>query len=67
MKSINGIDDLIQSLLKMHQISINEVAPPEFGPDKKHSNIYNKVKSKYKDNPEKAYATMWKIHNRIDK
>jgi len=47
------------------QQELNEKSPPGFGPDKEHSDIYNKVKAQYPGEPEKAYATMWKIHNKI--
>lgn len=46
--------------------NMNEVAPPGFGPDKEHAKIYNKLMKQYKDNPEAAYATMWKIHDKLD-
>lgn len=44
---------------------VKEVAPPGFGPDKEHSDIYKKVKSQYPGEPEKQYATMWKIYNQM--
>jgi hypothetical protein len=44
---------------------MREVAPPGFGPDKKHAKIYNKIKSQYPGNDAAAYATMWKIHNKL--
>lgn len=50
----------------IHKDNMSEVAPPGFGPDKEHSDIYNKLMKQYKGNPEAAYATMWKIHNKID-
>jgi hypothetical protein len=45
---------------------VAEVAPPGFGPDKTHADIYNKLMKQYKGEPQKAYATMWKIHNKMD-
>jgi hypothetical protein len=44
---------------------MQEVAPPGWGPDKKHAKLYNKIKAQYPDNDAAAYATMWKIHNKI--
>ena len=44
---------------------VAEVAPPGFGPDKKHAKIYNKVIAQYPGHPEKAYPTMWKIYNKM--
>lgn len=44
---------------------LEETAPPGFGPGKEHEDIYNKLKKQYGDD-KKAYATMWKIHKKID-
>jgi len=44
---------------------VAEKAPPGFGPDKEHAAIYNKVLKQYPNEPEKAYATMWKIHKKL--
>lgn len=49
----------------IHDDNVNEVAPPGWGPDKKHSKIYNKIKAQYPNNDAAAYATMWKIHNKL--
>jgi hypothetical protein len=48
-----------------HMRQMQEVAPPGFGPGKQHADIYNKLMHQYKGSPEKAYATMWSIHNKI--
>lgn len=44
---------------------MREVAPPGFGPDKKHAKIYNKIKAQYPNNDAAAYATMWKLHKKL--
>lgn len=54
----------------IHQDNIDEqqmqeVAPPGWGPDKRHAKLYNKIKAQYPNNDAAAYATMWKIHNKI--
>ena len=70
-KGIIAIQRLVDRLMQDQKTEVSvggikEDAPPEFGPTKKHSNIYKKVKSQYKGNPKAAYATMWKIHKNVD-
>jgi hypothetical protein len=50
---------------RMRQLQ-QEKAPPGFGPDKAHADIYNKVKAQYGADSPKAYATMWSIYNKMD-
>lgn len=44
--------------LGVAETNLQESAPPDFPPALK-----NKLLSRYKDTPQKAYATMWKMHN----
>lgn len=56
-----GYDEIISVglLRSANSDSVNESAPPGFPKP-----LYHKLKKKYKGSPEKAYATMWKIHNK---
>ena len=40
-------------------LGVAESSPPDFPPS-----LEKKLLAQYKDNPEKAYATMWTIHNK---
>jgi hypothetical protein len=44
--------------LGVAETNLQESAPPNFP-----AALEKKLLSRYKDNPQKAYATMWKIHN----
>lgn len=44
--------------LGVAETNLQESAPPDFPPALK-----KKLLSRYKDTPQKAYATMWKMHN----
>ncbi len=44
---------------KMEESAMMEKAPPGFDPD-----LEKKLLKQYADNPERAYATMWTIHNK---
>ena len=44
--------------LGVAETNLDESAPPNFPPA-----LEKKLLSQYKDTPQKAYATMWKIHN----
>ena len=44
---------------RMDELNLQEKAPPGF-PTKLHDKLLNQ----YKDNPSKAYATMWKLHKK---
>lgn len=44
--------------LGVAETNLQESAPPDFPPA-----LEKKLLSRYKDVPQKAYATMWKIHN----
>lgn len=44
--------------LGVAETNLQESAPPDFPPA-----LEKKLLSRYKDTPQKAYATMWKIHN----
>lgn len=46
-------------LISRNGEDMDESAPPNFPQD-----LEKKLKAEYKNNPEKAYATMWMIHNR---
>jgi hypothetical protein len=68
------LSEIIQSVVRevikerndeLYKQRMQEVAPPGWGPDKKHSKLYNKIKAQYPDNDKAAYATMWKIHKKI--
>lgn len=45
--------------------SMQEVAPPGFDPKGKHAKTYKKIMAQYKGNDAAAYATMWKLHNKL--
>jgi hypothetical protein len=48
-----------EKLISRNGEDMDESAPPNFPQD-----LEKKLKAEYKDNPEKAYATMWSIHNK---
>jgi len=50
---------------ELSEQEMQEIAPPGFGPDKKHAKIYNKIKSQYPNNDAAAYATMWKVYKKL--
>jgi leucyl aminopeptidase (aminopeptidase T) len=54
-KIVGGVKGGVKGAWK----GFTESAPPNFPED-----LEKKLKAEYKDNPEKAYATMWMIHNR---
>lgn len=45
---------------------MQEVAPPGFSADGKYAKVYNKLMNQYKGNEKAAYATMWKLHKKLD-
>lgn len=58
------LKELIRSVISeaiglgVAETNMNESAPPDFPPA-----LEKKLLKQYKDVPQKAYATMWKIHN----
>lgn len=56
------IDKQKAFLTASREQKLDEKAPPDFPKP-----LYRKLKAQYKDNPERAYATMWMIHNRSKK
>lgn len=63
MKQLRQLIDKQKAFLAgKREQPLDEKAPPNFPKD-----LYHKLKAQYKDNPERAYATMWMIHNRNKK
>lgn len=50
------VQHVISEMYEMEQMNLQEKSPPDF-PKKLHDKLLNQ----YKDDPSKAYATMWKI------
>lgn len=60
MRQLRSLIDKQKAFLaSSREQKLDEKAPPNFPKD-----LYRKLKAQYKDNPERAYATMWMIHNR---
>jgi hypothetical protein len=45
---------------------MQEDAPPGFAPDGKFAKAYNKIKATYPQDDQAAYATMWKLHKKMN-
>ena len=61
----NELKQLIREVIKefaplgvADEVKLDEIAPPHFP-----RALEKKLLAQYKDTPQKAYATMWKIHN----
>jgi hypothetical protein len=57
-KPIAPMDNATSKIAVPTDDTLAEVAPPNFP-----KNLYNKIKGQYPGQDDKAYATMWKIHN----
>lgn len=45
---------------------MQEDAPPGFAPDGKYAKAYAKIKATYPHDDQAAYATMWKLHKKLN-
>ena len=51
---------------RLSENQMQEDAPPGFAPDGKFAKAYNKIKATYPHDDQAAYATMWKLHKKMN-